>query len=69
MDSTNENIKEFLTARELATKLGMSTKFIEKQTARRRIPGATKIGRVWRYRVSDVERRLLTGNLLLDGQK
>lgn len=65
----NESNKEFLNAHELAEKLGMSTKFIAKQTARRRIPGATKVGRVWRYRLIEIEKRLLTGRFLLDSKR
>jgi len=60
--------KEFLSPRELAEKLSVSLRFVEDNTYSRRIPGAIKIGRVWRYRVSDVEKALLRGSLLIEKQ-
>ena len=57
---------EYFTPDELAAYLNVSRKFIEKHIATRRIPGAVKIGRVWRFRRSDLEKRLLSGSLLID---
>lgn len=58
--------KEFLTAKELAEMLSVSRKFVIKNTMTHRMPGQVKIGRLWRYRLRDVEKRLLSGKLLLD---
>ena len=57
---------EYLTGRQLAEKLNMSVKFIEKQTAARRIPGAVKIGYHWRYSSTEISKRLLSGQFLLN---
>lgn len=57
---------EFFTPDELASYLKVSKKFIEKHLSTRRIPGAVKIGRVWRFRRADIQKRLLSGSLLLD---
>lgn len=65
----SETVKEYLTAKELAEMLNMSLKFIIKHTQSGRIPGKTKIGRLWRYRKSDIEKRLLSGQLLLDDKR
>lgn len=56
---------EFMTPRELADLISMSLAFVEKYTALRRIPGMVKMGRFWRYRKADVEKQLLTGQILL----
>jgi excisionase family DNA binding protein len=60
------NTNEFLTPDELAQYLKMSRKFIEKHIATRRLPGIVRIGRHWRFRRSEVDKRLSTGSLLLD---
>jgi excisionase family DNA binding protein len=57
---------EFLTPQEVAGKLNMSLKWVTKQTQARRMPGQIKIGRLWRYRRTDVEKRLLAGSFLLE---
>ena len=57
---------EYLTPPQLAKKLNMSLKWIQTQTQARRIPGQVKIGRLWRYRRWDVEKRLLSAQFLLD---
>jgi hypothetical protein len=57
--------KEYLTGKQLAEKLNVSIKSIAKWTAARRLPGAIKAGRVWRYQTIEIEKRLLSGNLLL----
>lgn len=61
----NQPDKEFLTLNELAEYLNISKKFIIKHTANRRLPGI-KMGRIWRYRKKEIEKRLLSGKLLLD---
>jgi excisionase family DNA binding protein len=62
-----EDTTEYYTPQQLAQKLNMSLKFIEKHTQARRIPGQTKVGRMWRYNRIAVEKRLLSGNnFLLD---
>jgi hypothetical protein len=63
VESTSRHL---LTPRELAFRLSMSLKWVEKQTQARRIPGQTKIGRVWRYDWIAIEKRLVSGTLLLD---
>ena len=58
--------KEYLTPAELATKLGMSLNWIRKYATQRRIPGQVKNSNQWRFRVVDVEKRLLSGQFLLE---
>jgi hypothetical protein len=62
MDSEDS---EFLTAPQLAAKIHMSVAFVEKYTQSHRLPGMVKMGRFWRYRLIDVEKQLLTGQILL----
>jgi hypothetical protein len=57
---------DYLTPEDLAFKLAMSLKWVQTNTQLRRIPGQTKIGRLWRYRRDEVERRLLSGAFLLE---
>ena len=57
---------EFFTVQELANYLNCSEKFIRKYIESRRLPGMVKIGRVYRFRKSDVEKKLLSGQLLLE---
>lgn len=56
---------ELLDKTELSKMLKVSEKFIEKHTASRRIVGAIKLGRVWRYSRIEVEKRLLRGGEFL----
>jgi excisionase family DNA binding protein len=58
--------QEFLSVKQLANYLNCSEKFIRKHVASRRLPGMVKIGRVYRFRKSDVEKKLLSGQLLLE---
>jgi excisionase family DNA binding protein len=60
---------EYFTPDELATYLKMSKKFIEKHIGTHRLPGAIKIGRSWRFRRADVEKRLTGGSFLLETLK
>jgi hypothetical protein len=57
---------EYLTGKQLARKINVSTKAVVKWTAARRLPGAYKMGRVWRYQWREIEKRLLSGSLLYD---
>jgi excisionase family DNA binding protein len=57
---------EYFSVRELANYLNCSEKFIRKHIESRRLPGMVKIGRVYRFRKSDVEKKLLSGQLLLE---
>ena len=59
------NTKEYYTPAELALKLSIARKTVTKHTQARRIPGQIKIGGVWRYRITDVDKALLRGSLLL----
>ena len=58
--------QEVMTPKDLAEKLAMSLKWVVKQTQARRVPGQIKIGRLWRYRRAEVEKRLLAGQFLLE---
>jgi hypothetical protein len=57
---------EYLTGKQLAEKLNVSIKAVVKWTATRRLPGACKMGRVWRYQWAAIEKKMLSGNLLYD---
>lgn len=57
---------EFVNTVQLATMLNVSEKSIIKWREQRRIPGAIKCGRVWRFNRMEIQRRLISGNLLLD---
>lgn len=61
--------QEFFSVSELADYLNCSEKFIRKHIESKRLPGMVKIGRVYRFRKSDVEKRLLLGQLLLDSKR
>ena len=61
-DFQNKDQSDYFTPEELALKINMSVKFIQTNTQLRKIPGQTKIGRLWRYRRSEVEKRLLLGS-------
>jgi excisionase family DNA binding protein len=56
---------EYLNGKQLAAKLNVSIKAVVKWTAARRLP-ACKMGRIWRYPRIEIEKRLLSGNLLYD---
>jgi predicted DNA-binding transcriptional regulator AlpA len=56
---------EYLSPPQLAGKINMSKAFIDKYTREHRLPGMVKMGRFWRYRLADVEKQLLTGQILL----
>ncbi len=63
----NDTQKEYLSPKELASKLGMALKTITNWTQLKRIPGSVKIGGRWRYHLPTVEKRLLSGkNFLID---
>jgi excisionase family DNA binding protein len=59
---------EFYTPRQLAQKLNCSLKAVQKWTAQRRIP-CVKIGYHWRYPVVEINKRLLSGQLLSPEEK
>lgn len=56
--------KEYYTPDDLAFKLNIARKTVTKHTQARRFPGQVKIGGVWRYRVTDIDKALLRGQLL-----
>ena len=66
METTQNKPSDFLTPRELADKLGMSLKWVTNQTQARRVPGQIKMGHSWRYKSSEVEKRLLSEQFLLE---
>ena len=59
---------EYLTAVQVARKLSMSLGAVQKWTTQRRIP-ATKCGYHWRYPSNEINKRLLSGQLLLPATK
>lgn len=59
---------EYMTARQLAGKINCSIKAVQKWTAQRRIP-CVKIGYHWRYPVVDINKRLLSGQLVSPVEK
>ena len=58
-----QNEPEFYTPAELAQKLNIARKTVTKWTQARRIPGQVKVFGQWRYRVTEIEKALLRGNL------
>jgi hypothetical protein len=54
---------EYLDAARLAKKLSVSVKAIQKWTGQHRIP-CTKVGYRWRYPSNEINKRLLSGQLL-----
>lgn len=60
------NPEPFLSPEQLANKLNMSIKWVEKHTQEHRIPGQVKVGRVWRYNWIEVQKRMISGQVLLD---
>jgi predicted DNA-binding transcriptional regulator AlpA len=58
--------ESLLTPKELAQRLSMSLKWVEKHTQEHRIPGQLKVGRVWRYIWIEVQKRMISGQVLLD---
>ncbi len=56
---------EFLTIAELAKKIGMSKKFVEKHSQHNRIPGKKLFGRFIRFERAAIDRALLREEFLL----
>jgi excisionase family DNA binding protein len=65
VNNQNEE-KEFFDTGELARYLNVSKKSVEKWRGQRLIQGTVKIGRVYRFRRIEIEKRLLSGRFLLD---
>jgi len=65
MNEENVIEKEFFNTKELSHYLNLSVKTVIKWRDSRRLPGAVRCGRVWRFRRIEVEKRLTTGELLL----
>ena len=64
---SDQGLKEYFNADELASKLGVTVKAVRRWTALRRLPGIVRLGyRTVRYRATDIEKALLTGRLLTD---
>ncbi len=57
---------ELISPKQLADRLHISLKWVEKHTQGRRIPGQIKVGRVWRYDWMEVQKRMLSGQVLLE---
>lgn len=60
-----ENKEELLTPEELSEILKVSLKAVKNWTQSGKIPGQKKIGRLWRYRKSEVLKQLITKNQFL----
>ena len=58
----------FFDTKGLARFLSVSGKTVVKWRDAGRLPGAVRVGRVWRFRRAEIERRLLSGTLLLDAR-
>ena len=61
----DEKQTEFFDTAELARYLNVSVKAVVHWRQARRLPGAVRCGRVWRFRRIDIEKKLLSGELLL----
>lgn len=59
----DENSKEYLTPKELATKLNVSLRIIREKTYANKIPGQIKIFGRWRYNLVEIEKALKGGFL------
>jgi excisionase family DNA binding protein len=57
---------DFFTTKELAGYLNVSVKFIIKHRNDGTIPGVVRVGRSWRFRRSEVEKRILNGVFLVN---
>jgi len=49
--------------------LAVEEAWVEKNTQARLIPGQFKAGRYWRYRRADIEKQMLSGQVLLEKKK
>ncbi len=65
----DQETREYFSTESLARHIEVSKKSIEKWRDERRIPGAVRVGRVWRFRRVDVERQLLTGQFPMPKRK
>ncbi len=63
------DLGSLITPKQLAERLGISLKWVEKHTQERRIPGQVKVGRVWRYEWVEIQKRIITGEILLEKPK
>jgi excisionase family DNA binding protein len=61
--TTTTSEPEYLTARQLAQKVNVSLKAVQKWTTQRRVP-CVKVGYHWRYPSLAINKRLLSGQLL-----
>lgn len=61
--STSIQEPDLIDSKALAKLLSVSVKFVEKN--RVRMAGAVKIGRIWRFSLSEVRDRIATGRDLL----
>jgi len=59
------NNSEFMSIKELCKYINMSEKFVYKHLLDGKIP-AVRMGRTWRIRKSEIEKRLLGAQFLLD---
>ena len=59
------DMPDFFTTEQLAEYINVPVRTVEGWRNAHRIPGAVRCGRIWRFRRTDVERRLVSGNFLL----
>lgn len=64
-ESTKQQESEYLSGKELAAKLGVSIKAVINWTQNGRLP-VIKVGRLNRYPKAEINKKLMTGNLLYD---
>ncbi len=64
-NEVRENAVEFFDTAGLARYLNVSPKSVVKWRNAKRLPGAVRCGRVWRFSRVEVEKRIAGGSLLL----
>jgi predicted DNA-binding transcriptional regulator AlpA len=67
--SVPEQQAEFFDSASLAAFLGVSVKAVVKWRDQGRLPGQVRCGRIHRFRRSDIEKKLLSGELLLPANR
>lgn len=62
----DSNPLEYLTAKELSNLLKVSCRFIEDRCRANQLPGAVKIGKLWRIHRRTIEQHMARGGFLLE---
>jgi len=67
--SENENMeKEFYTTEDITNKLGVPIKTFRKWVEKGIVPGQIKVGHLWKFRITEIEKALLRPTFLHKGQ-